>query len=735
MDDIEDYTVVFFQECDELLDDLEERLGAISGRSGDPEAINAAFRAVHSIKGGADAFGYRELVAFAHIFEATMDSIRGDGLEATQAVCDLLIRGRDVLCELVERARDGEISALPAAAAMIEEFAAISDGGAGVEPAPKANSEPPAARLIPVAPIEPSGAAAAADELFDEMAEELTYHIRFAPGPNFQTSGHDPVRLIQALRGIGAVLVAVEGDIPPLADLDPDICPLAWDITLETESDLAAVESFFEIYRTTAEIKIIPDEAETDPLATAAEASPPVNDQAAISPLSAPKAAATAAPKAVGAAADTAPGKPASSAEPGAAATNKAGRTLRVDLERVDRLVNMVGEIVITQAAMAQTLVDQETSNLELGHDIDAMSRQIRELQESVMAIRAQPVKAVFSRMARLVRDLAQQLDKEVRVEILGEHTEIDTTVIEELAEPLIHMIRNAMDHGIEGPDDRVKAGKPRQGTVTIAAEHRGERVLIKISDDGRGINRQRVLAKAIERGVVEPGVTPTPEEIDQFVFHPGLSTTEAVTNVSGRGVGMDVIKRNIGALGGRVHLENRPGNGTTITITLPLSLAVLDGMTIAVGDQRFVIPLGAVVEAMTLADAAPRKLPSGAQVMVRRDEYLPLLSVRNALGVASSQDSEQLVVIVDDDAESRMGLLVNELIGQRQVVLKSLDANYRSVPGVSGATILSDGLAALILDVPALRLLAQAGAPPNKPVVDQPEVVELEALQMEHVQ
>jgi two-component system chemotaxis sensor kinase CheA len=380
-------------------------------------------------------------------------------------------------------------------------------------------------------------------------------------------------------------------------------------------------------------------------------------------------------------------------------------------------------------------LADQETENLELGHAIDAMSRQIRELQECVMAIRAQPVKAVFSRMARLVRDLAQQLGKEVRAEIVGEQTEIDTTVIEELAEPLIHMIRNAMDHGVEAPEDRVEAGKPRQGIITIAAEHRGERVVIKISDDGRGINRERVLAKAIERNILEPGVNLTPEEIDQLIFHPGLSTTDAVSNVSGRGVGMDVVKRNIAALGGRVHLQNQPGKGTTIVITLPLSLAVLDGMTIAVGDQRFVIPLSAVVEAMTLADAAPRNLPSGAQVIVRRDEYLPLLSVRNALGVTGSQACEQLVVIVDADGDARLGLLVDELIGQRQVVLKSLDANYRSVPGVSGATILSDGLAALILDVPALSLLATAGTQANENPGERLELVRSESATMELVQ
>jgi len=312
--------------------------------------------------------------------------------------------------------------------------------------------------------------------------------------------------------------------------------------------------------------------------------------------------------------------------------------------------------------------------------------------------------------MSRLVRDLAQQLGKEVRIEISGEQTEVDTTVIEELAEPLIHMVRNAMDHGLEPPADRERAGKPRQGTISISAEHRGERVMISIADDGRGIDRERVLAKAIERGVVDPSASLGAEEIDQLIFHPGLSTSESVSNVSGRGVGMDVVKRNISALGGRVSLENRPRQGTCLTIALPLSLAVLDGMTVAVGGQNFVIPLGAVVEALTLAGASPRTLPSGAQVMVRRDHYLPLLSLRKVLGIGGGCGSEQLVVVVDADADARMGLLVDELIVQRQVVLKSLETNYHPVPGIAGATILSDGRAALILDVAALRALASPG-------------------------
>jgi two-component system chemotaxis sensor kinase CheA len=690
MSDFEDYTAVFFQECDELLDDLEERLGALTGGDRDPETVHAAFRAVHSIKGGADAFGYFELVTFAHVFESAMDAIRGGRLAPTPEVCEALIRGRDVLCDLVERAGNGDPAALPAAATMTEELVALSAGElAAEEPAAKPAEEP----AEPGAASGPAGARA--------------YRIHFAPGPEFQTSGHDPLRLIQALRGLGAVQVQVAGEIPLLADLDPGVCPLTWDIGLETEDSPDAIDSFFQIYRATAEIGITPVEAEGE----SPSAPPDTAATAATGAGTAPPGVAELVPIPTG----EDPSRPAAAEPPASDGSGKARRNLRVDLERIDRLVNMVGEIVITQAAMAQTLADHEAANLELNHANDAMTRQIRELQDSVMAIRAQPVKGVFSRMTRLMRDLAQQLGKEVRADISGAHTEVDSTVIEELAEPLIHIIRNAMDHGIETPEEREQAGKPRQGAISISARQRGERVEISVADDGRGIDRDRVLAKAVARGVVEPGAALAPEEVDQLVFHPGLSTTETVSNVSGRGVGLDVVRRNIGALGGRVALENRPGAGTSITITLPLSLAVLDGMTIAVGGQRFVIPLGAVVEALTLSDAAPHRLPSGARVMVRRDQYLPLLSVRDALGVEGAPGGERMVVIVDTDADARIGLLVDELIGQRQVVLKSLEANYRGVPGVSGATILSDGRAALILDVPALRLLAVPGAPFTK--------------------
>lgn len=689
-DDNEDYLALFFTECGELLADLQEQLDRLMDGDRDPELVNAAFRAVHSVKGGAAAFGFDTLIGFAHVFETVMDGCRSGTLAVSNDVVNLLMRAGDIMETLIEQARDGgDID--DAAVARVRTELEEQIGRSSAEEEPDLDAQEAAAAPAPAAEPE--------DEA-EEEPREVTVTLR--PAEEFIQAGHDPLRLIRAARDIDLVAAEPIGDLPPLDELTAEGCPLGWVLRFETARRPAELRDFFMVYEHTAGIEIEDDGPENAPARTAAPAAPAADGG-------------TAAPDAPAPASARPPEKDAGGEGGGKESSRPAvSKTLRVELTRIDRLVNLVGEIVITQAVLAQKLSETDAATaLEVGHSVEAMSRQTRELQESVMAIRAQPVKSVFSRMPRVVRDLADKLGKDARLVLAGEHTEVDTTVIEELAEPLTHMLRNSMDHGLEMPDEREAAGKPRTGTIRLMAEHRGERVIIIIEDDGKGINRERVVEKAIENGLIGPEDNLPPEEIDQLIFHPGFSTAKEVSSVSGRGVGMDVVKKKIQALGGRCHLTSTPGKGTRFQITLPLTLAVLDGMTICVGDERFILPLSSVVEALRIDGERVETLPDRSQVLARRGQYLRLISLRDTLGVGLSENREEMAIVVDTETSGHVALLVDELIGQRQVVLKSLEANFRRVEGVSGATILGDGRVALILDIPSLMSMGAASRAP----------------------
>ncbi|MDF2231127.1 chemotaxis protein CheA [Albimonas sp. CAU 1670] len=681
MDDSEDYLALFFTECGELLGDLQEQLDRLMDGDRDPELVNAAFRAVHSVKGGAAAFGFDALIGFAHVFETVMDGLRSGRLALNSEVVNLLMRAGDIMEVLIEQARDGAQVDEGAVARVRQELEEMT----GRSSAEETEDDAPVAAAAP-APVEPEPA--------ELEPREVTVSIRLHD--DFVNAGHDPLRMIRAAREFDLVAAEPFGDLPPLEELTSEGCPLGWRLRFETDRPTAELRDFFLVYEHIAEL------AFEDPWIDNPPATAPA---AGAGPEAAPAAAAPAAPEPdAPAPAAAAPSAPSGGGEGKEGGRHGPSKTLRVELTRIDRLVNLVGEIVITQAVLAQKLSETDAHTaLEVGHSVEAMSRQTRELQESVMAIRAQPVKSVFSRMPRVVRDLAEKLDKEARLVLAGEHTEVDTTVIEELAEPLTHMLRNSMDHGLEGPDEREQLGKPRTGTIRLAAEHRGERVIIIVEDDGRGVNRERVMEKAIENGLIGPEDNLPPEEIDQLIFHPGFSTAKEISSVSGRGVGMDVVKKKIQALGGRIHMRSDPGKGTRFQITLPLTLAVLDGMTVCVGDERFILPLSSVVEALRIEGERVEMLPDRSQVLARRGEYLRLISLRDTLGIGLGEKREEMAIVVDTETRGLVALLVDELIGQRQVVLKSLEANFQRVEGVSGATILGDGRVALILDVPSL--------------------------------
>ena len=704
-DDDDDFRGLFFTECEELLADLQEHLGLLQAGEGEPDTLNAAFRAVHSVKGGAAAFGFDDLISFAHAFETVMDLARSDKIELTQPVCLLLLRSGDVMETLIEKARADDSSPTESMAKVLADLNEIASGsGRPVAETAPGSDAPAAEEKTEEAPAEEP---AAKEE--EPQAPVNEFVVEFKPDSGLFRAGHEPLKMIAAARAIGLTRVECTGNIPSITELSFDDCPLAWKLYFETSETRSKLEEFFLVYEAAAQFDIQgvgSDEAEA-PVETAKAVEPEPAKESAPTKVAEPEPAPATEAKPAQAAPKSAPAGGASPAKQ----SKTASKSLRVDLARVDRLVNLVGEIVITQAALAQKLSESEQAfELEVGHSVEAMSRQTRELQESVMAIRAQPIKSVFSRMPRVVRDLADKLNKDAKLELSGEQTEVDTTVIEELAEPLTHMLRNSMDHGLETAEERVAAGKPATGTITLSAEHRGERVIITLQDDGRGINREVVHRKALEKGLVSKDDNLSPEEIDHLIFHPGFSTAEKLSSVSGRGVGMDVVKKKIQELGGRCSLKSVPGQGCIFTIGLPLTLAVLDGMTISVGDERYILPLSNVVEALRLDTIEVHELPDRSQVLSRRGEYLPLLSIRNVLRMQNTeQKKEEMAIIVDTETDGYVALLVDELIGQRQVVLKSLEANYRRVDGVSGATILGDGRVALILDVPNLVSLNQS--------------------------
>ena len=513
MDEDEDFEALFFVECAELIEDLQGRLDALSAGDEDPETVNAAFRAVHSVKGGASAFGFESLTAFTHAFETVLDRIRSGGMAMFPELSGVLLRSADVMAALIDAARERS----EAPAERICQVLAQLESLAGLQPDGDSKEETAQVASVPQD---------AGDDPRD-LGEPTTVIVRIAPERGFLLAGFDPARMIRAAREFGLVTTSVVGTVPPVEDYALGDCPLAWTMEFEPEGSVEALVAFFETYAYAAEVTYdgLPEPAATSEAIGSETSSEwgPAEDIAVepVEPLPAPVQV-TETPRPVPEAVP-ASGK----AERGEDASRIATKTLRVDIDRVDRLVNLVGEVLIAQGALVQRLSDTlGGDDHAMEHMVETLSRQTRELQESVMSIRAQPVRTVFSRLPRLVRDLADKLGKDARLVMTGEDVEVDTTVIEEIYEPLVHMLRNSMDHGIEAPEARVAAGKPRVGSLVLSAEHRGGRVRITLADDGRGIDRAVVLRKALEKGLVAEGEDLAPEQIDALIFHPGFSTT-----------------------------------------------------------------------------------------------------------------------------------------------------------------------------------------------------------------
>ena len=804
MDPFESIKATFFQECEELLTDMESGLLAMEAGDDDPETINAVFRAVHSVKGGAGAFGLEQLIRFAHVFETILDELRSGRLSLTEDVTRVLLRASDVLADHVQAARNdgsvdetrthGMISDLQGLvgaerAAELgfdgeEEDAGEEDFGfvpvtlsldEPADDAPPADVSDLIASLAPApeaeAEVEAEVAAPAADS-FAEAGAAPAWRVTFRPKTEMYAKANEAGLVLRELARLGGVEVNLDASaVPPLDQLSAEQAYLSWTIRLTGDATEAEVRDVFEFVEDDCDLSIV-REGEAAEAEAEAEAAAPVDIAAEDSdaPADAVEAAAAApldldallarvqgdAPAAEPAEAEAPAETPAPAAEAPASAepasldvaglialAEKASTehalatpaakpepkvetkaeskaqaaaptggsaapapTIRVDLDRVDRLINAVGELVIQQAMLSQRVFESglaRSSDVALGlEDLELLTR---EIQDSVMAIRAQPVKSVFQRMPRLVREVADMVSKQVRLVTSGEDTEVDKTVVERLAEPITHMLRNAIDHGLETPEERIAAGKPAEGTVRLAALHRSGRIVIEIADDGRGINRERVKKIAVDKGLIAADAALTDEQIDNLIFLPGFSTAAVVSDISGRGVGMDVVRRSIQALGGRISISSVPGKGSTFTLSLPLTLAVLDGMVVTAADQTLIAPLPAIVESLTPQESDLHYVGGLDPVIRFRDRFLPLIDVALTMGFRETPmvPSEGVAVVVETEGGQQAALLFDAIQGQRQVVIKSLETNYRQVEGVAAATILGDGRVALILDVDVL--------------------------------
>lgn len=703
---------IFFQECEEQLAELEKGLLDIESGDSDSEIVNAVFRAVHSVKGGAGAFALEDLVRFAHVFETVLDEVRKGRLAAAGAVVETLLRSADVLADLVRVARDGGDVDDARIRSVSDELTSLSGAPAATDSAESEDSVDdldfkPLVVALPIFDEAP----ATPEPLIAE------YTITFKPYASLYANANEPAVLMRELERLGAVTVVCDtASVPPLTELDPEAAYLSWTVTLQTTHGEDDVRGVFEFVDGDCDLSIVgansavADSGEDEIAALlrrVREEPVELMEQADVVLTDTPSDTGEPAPANAPSSVQAAPAK----AEPakgdkGAAGGEGTQPTIRVELDRVDRLMNLVGELVINQAMLSQRLSEAGLArSTEVSSGLDEFEQLTRDIQEGVMAIRAQPVKSVFQRMPRLVREVAAATSKKVRLVTEGEGTEVDKTVIERLADPLTHMIRNAIDHGLEKPETRSAAGKREEGLVRLSAAHRSGRIVIDIADDGAGINRPRVRAIAEEKGLIPPTAQLTDEEIDNLIFLPGFSTASTISDISGRGVGMDVVKRSIQALGGRVSIASRPGEGSTFTLSLPLTLAVLYGMVVTVADQTLVVPLTSIIETLKPKPSDVHGFGGESRVIALRNNFIPLVDVGRELGYRSqsADPGAGVAILVESDGGAQSALLVDAIQGQRQVVIKSLEANYGRVPGIAAATILGDGRVALILDVDAV--------------------------------
>lgn len=679
--DLSQFHQIFFEESFEGLDVMESQLLDLQPQEVDAESVNTIFRAAHSIKGGAGTFGFMQVSEFTHVVETLLDEIRSGTRSMQRNYIDLFLQSVDCLRAMLGSLQSGSEPDGERAATLKASFEEILQQSADSD---------------------------------SQVTEEKTtvadegcsngWRITFRPAEDILQTGNEPFRMFRELQElVGAdnlTVIPLTDNLPEFTSLHPENCYLSWVLEVRSDVNRDDIAAVFEW---------VADDCDIDyqPLAVAAAPDIPTAD-AAVTEV-AESAVSTDSTEPVSAVipdkvSEALSASAAQQAKPAARTAGKSNEpsSIRVSIDKVDSLINMVGELVITQSMLGQLGQDFDMSRLaRLQEGLTQLEQNTRELQESVMKIRMMPISFAFSRFPRLVRDLGGQLGKQVNLVMLGENTELDKTVMEKIGDPLVHLVRNSLDHGLETTEQRLAAGKPGEGTITLNAYHQGGNIVIEVKDDGAGLNEERILNKARQKGLVPETQELSSEEIHQLIFLPGFSTADVVSDISGRGVGMDVVRRNIAELNGSIEVKSKRGKGSTFIIRLPLTLAILDGQLVKVKDETYIFPLVSIVESIQLQKRSLNHVTGSQYVMKLRDEYIPIVRLDELFNLRASDDEFEnpMLVVVEGDNE-KVGIVVDDLLGQQQVVIKSLEQNYKRVTGISGATILGDGTVALIIDV-----------------------------------
>ncbi|MGB1238869.1 MAG: chemotaxis protein CheA [Pseudomonadales bacterium] len=676
--DLSQFIGDFLEESYEGLAAME---AALLDFNGSEEVVNTIFRAAHSIKGGAGTFGFEQVANFTHKVETLLDEVRKQRQSMSRTNVNLLLQSVDIIREMLDVAQEGELdpSKVSAVEASLE---AVLQGNQAVSDEP------------------------AAPEVVQEETATSGWQISFIPEPDLLQGGNEPSYLFEALQDLGEL--TIEADISALPEAQSYQCRdlyISWQLRLASPCEREEVEEIFEWVEDCCELSITPLQSPAqDSLEELTQALEQVQLESAAVVEPAPRP-------------ETTPAKGES-----ARASFGESSSVRVEIEKIDALMNRVGELVITQAMLSQAgevLAKQGVVNDALSAGLSQLERNTRDLQEDVMRVRMLPISFVFNRFPRLVHDASGKLGKKVELVINGAQTEIDKTVMEKIGDPLVHLVRNALDHGLETPQERLEAGKSEQGCIELSAYHQNGFIVIDIIDDGRGLNIDKIKAKAVERGLITSDQSLSDQEANELIFKAGFSTAEQVSDLSGRGVGMDVVRRNIESLGGQVSIESRRGEGSKISVRLPLTLAILEGQLIKAEDEVFIVPLVAIIETVLADKSLIKSIGSDSQLFNFRDEYIHLISLKKVLSLhrgdsednvlAFSAGQQQRLVIVVESGGKKVGLVVDELLGQQQVVVKSLEVNFKRVQGLLGGTILGDGSVSLILDVAGLMSLDDA--------------------------